>query len=94
MYSVLLRPVDGARPVPDQVALHKSWLEAGMAEGIFMLWGSLDSGGGAILARAESRTVLEERIAADPFVQGSIVSAEILQLTPARVEPQLAQFFD
>jgi hypothetical protein len=46
--------------------------------------------GGAILAHGTSRAELETRVAADPFVAAHVVTAEILEVTPSRVDERLA----
>lgn len=89
MYVVLLRPADGAR-AGAFMAGHKAWLEQGLNEGIFLLWGSLrPDGGGAIVARGEDRAALERRIAADPFVSGGVVRPEIVEIAPVRAAAEL-----
>ncbi|WP_338721900.1 hypothetical protein [Devosia sp. XK-2] len=85
MFMVLLKPLPGGARPGDLVAGHKAWLEQGLADGIFWLWGSLKpDGGGAILAHGLDRAALDRRVAADPFVSGGVVQPEIIEIAPAR----------
>ncbi len=69
---------------------HQAWLAQGFSDGVFLAAGSLDDGaGGAILAFGEDRDALEARVAADPFVQEGIVTAEITGFTLARTDARL-----
>ncbi|MCD7061454.1 YciI family protein [Pelagibacterium xiamenense] len=69
---------------------HNSWLRRGFDAGVFVLAGSLQPRlGGGILAHSVSREALEARVAEDPFVAEGIVSAEIVELAPAKADPRL-----
>ena len=69
---------------------HKDWLQRGFDDGVFLLSGNLQPGlGGAILAHDTSRAALQHRLAADPFVAENVVSAEIVEITPARTDERL-----
>lgn len=69
---------------------HKAWIEQGVSDGIFFLVGSLKpNGGGAILAHKLSRAALETRVSLDPFVEHGVVSAEIVEVAPAKVDERL-----
>ncbi|MVT00176.1 YciI family protein [Devosia marina] len=90
MFVVLLRPAAQKARAPDYLEGHKAWLEQGLSEGVFLLWGSLrPDGGGAVLARGLDRTALVERIATDPFVSGGVVTPEIIEIAPARAAAEL-----
>lgn len=89
MHIVLLRPADPAR-AGDYLAGHKAWLEQGLEEGHFLLWGSLrPDGGGAILVRGLETDALVQRVDADPFVSGGVVTPEIIEIAPARADARL-----
>ncbi|MBB4194807.1 hypothetical protein GGE45_005380 [Rhizobium aethiopicum] len=45
---------------------------------------------GAVVAHNTSRADLETRIQEDPFVAEGVVSADILEIAPARVDERLA----
>jgi uncharacterized protein YciI len=89
MFVTFLRFADKAR-APDLMAAHNAWVDQGVAEGVFLLVGSLQPGlGGAILAAGESRSAHEARIAADPFVAHGVVTAETHEIAPGRAAPAL-----
>lgn len=70
---------------------HKSWLQQGFDDGIFLLAGSLQpAAGGMVLAHGCTRAALEERVNADPFVVHDVVSAEYMEVTPSRASEALA----
>src|SRR5262249_17497897 len=85
---VLLLKVAGNRAKGGQLLeKHKEWLQRGFDDGIFLLAGNLQpSLGGGIVAHNSSMADLQERVHADPFVVEGIVSAEILEITPSRVD--------
>jgi len=69
---------------------HKAWLQRGTEDGVFLLIGSLEPKlGGAILAHGVSQAEIQRRVEADPFVEHGVVSAEILQVTPAKADERL-----
>jgi uncharacterized protein YciI len=90
MFIVTLRFADKAK-APQFMEEHNAWIKRGFEEGIFLLTGSLQpSAGGAILAHNVSRDGLEIRIQEDPFVAEGVVSADILEVAPGRVDERLA----
>jgi uncharacterized protein YciI len=69
---------------------HKEWIKRGFDDGVFLVAGSLQpSLGGGIVAHNTSLPDLENRVKADPFVAQDVVSAEILEITPARADERL-----
>jgi len=69
---------------------HKAWLKRGFDDGVFLLAGSLQPGvGGGILAHQTSLPELQRRVNDDPFVAESVVTAEIYELDPGRVDARL-----
>jgi uncharacterized protein YciI len=91
MYIVLLRFAGDTSRAGEFVDRHNDWVERGFADGVFLMTGSLQPRlGGAILARDTSRAALERRVDEDPFVVEKIVTAEILELAPARTDDRLA----
>lgn len=50
--------------------------------------------GGAVLAHDTSLPDLQMRVNDDPFVAGNVVSAEILEITPAQTEERLTFLLD
>jgi uncharacterized protein YciI len=69
---------------------HKAWLARGFADGVFVLAGSLQpQAGGAILAHDTSLQALQERVNGDPFVTEDVVTAEIVEVSPSKVDSRL-----
>ncbi|MCA0317925.1 MAG: hypothetical protein LCH88_07630 [Proteobacteria bacterium] len=70
---------------------HNNWLRRGFDDGVFLLAGSLQPGlGGVILANNLSKAEFETRVQEDPFVVEGVVTAEILDVAPARADERLA----
>ena len=66
---------------------HNAWIKRGFDDGVFLLVGSLQPNlGGAVMAHNTSLSDLQERVNDDPFVAEDIVSAEILDITPAKTD--------
>jgi len=90
MFVIFLKFTGEAPSAGDLMQAHNAWLAQGFAEGAFLAAGSLEDGqGGAILALADSRAALEARVAADPFVEAGIVTAEITGFSPVRTDARL-----
>jgi len=69
---------------------HKDWIQRGFDAGCFLLTGSLQpQTGGVILADRISREELDQLIKQDPFVEQGIVTPEIVELAPSRVDTRL-----
>jgi len=69
---------------------HNDWIQRGFDDGVFVLVGSLQPNqGGAIVAHNTSLSDLQIRVNDDPFVMQGVVSAEILEITPARTDDRL-----
>jgi uncharacterized protein YciI len=72
------------------MADHQAWLGRGFDDGVFLLSGSLGAQlGGAIVAHSTSLAALQGRVNEDPFVRHGVVSAEILEVAPSRVDARL-----
>lgn len=90
MFIVLLRFSKHRGRAAQLMEGHRQWIERGFADGVFILAGSLAAaGGGTILAHDTSRPDLEDRVKRDPFVAEGVVAAEILEVTPSRVDDRL-----
>lgn len=95
MYIVLLRFSENKKMAAQLVEDHKAWIGRGFRDGVFLLVGSLQpERGGGILAHNTTLEALEQRVSADPFVARNVVSAEILELSPARAEDRLSFLCD
>lgn len=69
---------------------HNAWLRDGFASGKFVLAGSIQPKlGGAVIAHNASLEEIREIVASDPFVAENVVTAEIIEITPAKAIPQL-----
>jgi uncharacterized protein YciI len=69
---------------------HNVWIRRGFEDGVFLVTGSLQpNAGGGILAHNTSLADLQARVNEDPFVAEDVVSAEILEITPARTDERL-----
>ena len=69
---------------------HNAWIKRGFDDDVFLLAGSLQpSLGGGIVAHNTSLTDLQSRVNTDPFVAQNVVSAEILEITPAKADERL-----
>ncbi len=90
MFIVLLKFSDNKAKAGPFMEGHKEWIKRGFDDGVFLLAGSLQPNlGGGILAHNTSLPDLQSRVNADPFVVENVVKAEILEITPARVEERL-----
>lgn len=91
MFVVLLRFSDNKAHAGQYMEDHKAWIKRGLDDGVFLVVGSLQpSAGGGIVAHDASRADLEARINHDPFVAQDVVSAEILEITPAQADERLS----
>ena len=73
------------------MAGHQEWIKRGFDDGVFLLAGSLKpNAGGGILAHNISLSDLQTRVNDDPFVAEDIVSAEIVEVAPAKADGRLA----
>jgi uncharacterized protein YciI len=90
MFVVLLRFSVNKSKAGQFMEAHKEWLKRGFDDGIFLLAGSLQPNlGGGIVAHDTSLPDLQDRVRADPFVAQDVVSAEILEIAPSRVDDRL-----
>jgi uncharacterized protein YciI len=89
MFVVLLRFADKGK-AGQFMEGHKEWIKRGFDDGVFLLAGSLQPGlGGAIVAHNTPLPDLQSRVNRDPFVIENVVTAEILEIAPARADERL-----
>ncbi len=94
MFIVLLKFSDNKAKAGQFMDGHNAWIKRGFEDGVFLLVGSLQPNlGGAIVAHNTSLTELQNRVNDDPFVAENIVSAEILEITPAKTDERLKFLF-
>lgn len=90
MFIVLLKFSDNKAQAGEFMEGHNAWIQQGFADNIFLLVGSLQPGiGGGIFAHNVSLEDLQIRVSEDPFVAQNVVSAEILELAPAKADERL-----
>ena len=90
MFIVLLRFSENKAQAGQFMDGHKQWLKRGFDDGVFLLVGSLQPNlGGGIVAHNTSLSELQGRVNDDPFVVESVVSAEIVEITPSRADDRL-----
>jgi len=90
MQIILLKYTGNKSKAAQFMELHKAWIKRGFDDGVFLLVGSLEpDAGGGIFAHNTSRDDLRRRVEADPFVSEGIVRAEVLEVSPVRVDRRL-----
>jgi len=95
MFIVLLKFSDNKDQASQLMEGHKEWIKRGFDDGVFLLAGSLQPNlGGGIVSHNTSLSDLQSRVNDDPFVAGNVVSAEILEITPAKTDERLRFLLD
>lgn len=90
MFAIFLKFAENRAKAPEFMDAHKAWIKQGFDDGVFLMVGSLQPNmGGAVLAQGVSRDEIEARVNEDPFVTEDIVTAEILEISPARADQRL-----
>jgi len=90
MFIVLLKFSTNKAQAGQFMGGHKEWIKRGFDEGVFLLAGSLQPNlGGTVVAHNTSLPDLQSRVNDDPFVAEKVVSAEILEISPAKVDERL-----
>lgn len=91
MFVVLLRFSENQAAAGQHLEGHQAWIERGLADGVFLLVGSIQPrSGGAVLAHDTSRAELQSRVDGDPFVAEGVVTAEIIEIAPATADERLS----
>lgn len=95
MYIVLLKFSDNKAQAGQFMDGHNAWIKQGFDDDVFVLVGSLQPNqGGAIVAHNIAMADLQARVNADPFVAEGVVSADIMEITPAKADERLAFLLD
>lgn len=90
MFVVLLRFSGNKANAGRYMDGHKAWIKQGLADGVFLVVGSLQPNqGGAIVAYDTTLSDLETRVQGDPFVAENVVAAEILEISPSQTDERL-----
>lgn len=95
MFVVLLKFSDNKSQAGQFMDGHNAWVKRGFDDGVFLLAGSLQPNlGGSVVAHNTSLADLQSRVNDDPFVANNVVSAEILEITPAKADERLGFLLD
>ncbi|MCK5896038.1 MAG: hypothetical protein KAG20_04485 [Cocleimonas sp.] len=95
MFVVLLKFSDNKVQASQFMEGHLEWINQGIDDGIFLLVGSLQPNlGGGIMVNGTTLPDLQRRVNGDPFVAENVVSAEILEITPSKVDKRLKFLLD
>jgi len=90
MFVVFLKFSDNKALAGDFMADHNEWIEQGFKDKVFLMVGSLlPNLGGSILANNTTKEELQTRLGSDPFVEMNIVTTEIFEISPAKVDGRL-----
>lgn len=90
MFVVLLRFSNNKAQASKLMDGHKLWINRGFDDGVFVLVGSIQpSQGGGLLAHNTTRSELEARVNEDPFVVSDVVTAEIVEIAPSRIDERI-----
>jgi uncharacterized protein YciI len=90
VFIVLLKFSTNRDQVGQFLEGHKEWIKRGFDDDVFLLAGSLQPDlGGGVVAHNTSLSDLQSRVNDDPFVAENVVSAEIIEITPARADERL-----
>lgn len=90
MHIILLTFGDNRSSAPQYMEAHNAWIAKGFADGIFQCVGSLDVGGGFVLAHGEAHEALLQRVQEDPFVEHDVVTAQVHRIDVKRTTPELS----
>jgi uncharacterized protein YciI len=95
LFIVLLKFTANRARASQFMESHKQWVKRGFDDGVFLVAGSLEpSLGGAIVAHGASLPELQSRVNEDPFVVENVVTAEILEIEPAKADERLRFLLD
>ena len=90
MFIVLLKFSENKGQAGQFMDGHNDWIKRGFDDGVFLVVGSLQPKlGGGIVAHNTSLSDLQTRVGNDPFVIENVVSAEILEIAPAKTDERL-----
>jgi uncharacterized protein YciI len=90
MFVITLRFAGNKAKASQFMEAHNTWIKRGFDDGVFLLVGNLQPNlGGGIIAHNTPLEALQSRVNEDPFVSENIVTADILEITPARADGRL-----
>jgi uncharacterized protein YciI len=95
MFIVLLKFSDNKDQAGQFMDGHNEWIKRGFDDSVFLMVGSLQPNlGGGIVAHNTTLSDLQSRVNNDPFVMENVVSAEIIEITPAKTDERLKFLLD
>ena len=95
MFIVLLKFSDNKAKASQFMDGHNEWIKRGFDDSVFLLVGSLQPNlGGGIVVHNTSLLDLQTRVNDDTFVVENVVSAEFLEITPAKADERLNFLLD
>lgn len=95
MFVVLLTYKKPIAEVELHLAAHIAYLDEHFATGTFVASGrKVPRTGGVILAKAESRTVLEAILHQDPFSIADVAEFEVIEFVPTKTAPRLESLIE
>jgi len=90
MFIVLLKFSGNKGQASQFMEGHMEWIKRGFDDGVFLLAGSLQPNlGGGIVAHKTTLSDLQSRVNEDPFVAQDVVTAEIVEFSPAKADERL-----
>jgi len=90
MFIVLLKFSSNKNQASQFMEGHNEWIKRGFDDNVFLLVGSLHpNSGGGVVAHNTSLADLQSRVNEDPFVAENVVSAEVIEITPAKADERL-----
>jgi len=90
MFIVLLKFSGNKDQASQFMEGHNEWIKNGFNDGVFLMVGSLQPNlGGGIMVHNTTLPDLQGRVNNDPFVMENVVSAEIIEITPAKADERL-----
>ncbi len=91
MFIVFLKFSENKSQAGQFMEAHNQWIAQGFDDGVFLLAGTLQpKAGGAIIASSTTLEKLEKRMGEDPFVINRVVTAQINEVTPGKVDDRLS----
>lgn len=84
IFIIFLRFGPNRTQAAQWMAGHKQWIQDGIADGSFLITGSLENAqGGMVIAAGQNSAGIHARVAQDPFVMHGVVSAEVHAVAPS-----------
>lgn len=86
-YTAPLAAIDAA------LGAHREFLQGGYDRGLLLMSGPMTPRtGGVVIARGESAQVVETFFQGDPFRTGNLATYRIVEFTPVKHQPQIADW--